>query len=298
MEPFQGQNGLYPAVPNPSNTDMNKFWIRDNYYIYKSEISKGEIGLGFKKIVEKHEDKIRYHSKQTPNYEHEHIHPRYNEDLTEVSGEWAWVQQDSVGNLLEVLTLEDHVKEAKLIYDYILNVGPVQDYGPWEEGTRTWHPASLASLHRGLTVFQERFNNIATPKHHELVDEINKLLCTTVKNYRPDLELLIVLWPQMQLSKELEPLIIRKVMSLVGTYGVRRWKHDHWTGNQWNQGTNPEWTFGLAFLYLVTGDERYLRRLQKIKKQYEKMPESFIDGEPNDNSPLLWAEAMYQNCVS
>lgn len=288
-------SGLYPAVPGETEfEDMSSYsWIRDNAYIYYSGVDQKQIGEAFAEIVRKHEDKIRYHTEHPPDEEWMHIHPRYNEELEEVPGEWGWIQQDSVGNLLEILSEQQHFEEAELVYNYLENVGLVPDYGMWEEGPRKMRPCSHAAILRGLKAYPD--------SDPEFLQHVEQKMLESLEDYRPDLSLLTLLWPKRLVDRDTEKQIMKKVQPLIRENGVVRYHGDKWNGNGFIkgpiEGNEAQWTFGLAYLYLITKDSTFLTRLEELREQAEGvLPEAFVGGEPNPNTPLLWSEAMYQHC--
>jgi len=272
-------NGLFPATTTSENPDMQHYWIRDNYWIWRSGYYTEEIAEAFRYIIGNHEHKIREAIKTPPKEEWEHIHPRYDQDLMEIDGEWGWIQHDSVGNLLEVMVVHDHAYEANLLINYIRSTTPLitPGYGPWEDEKKR-HSYSLACIWRGLYkagLFEE------------------------AKQYKKDAKLLAVQ------KKELEDLMAMVQLEAkglaenaadiveTGEYGVTRYESDNWTGEDFSAETEPEWPLGLCFMYMATGDNKYLNRLRDVEALFGAMPESVINDKPNTNTPLIWTEAMY-----
>jgi len=291
--PFQpSQNGLYPATTSKQNPDMQYFWIRDNYWIYKSGISQQSIGEAFATIVRKHEHKIKCTINSRPCHEWEYIHPRYSENLEELDGEWGWIQNDCVGNLLEVLTLEGFEDEAELVFRYIKenNLYGVEGYGFWEDEKKI-HGSSLAALYRGVSCFQPQ--GWERVKYQEQVMEIMR------GKERVDLQDLTVLWPVQVVNDDLRKQIVYRVQEeILGEYGVKRYKGDDWNGECFEGVVEPEWPIGLAYLYLITGEERFRSRLRELRDCFGCLPESFIEGEPNCNKPLIWSEALFYKVMN
>lgn len=78
LKEFQSENGLFPAVPD-GEKGMDNYWIRDNYFVYKSlssEEMRQDIYEGFEKIVSNHEENILDSVENPPEREWQHIHPR------------------------------------------------------------------------------------------------------------------------------------------------------------------------------------------------------------------------------
>lgn len=283
------ENGLFPAVPDPENIDMSSYWIRDNYWVYRAGYNKEEIGKAFREIVRKHEGKIRDAIKSPPEEEWQHIHPRYDSELEEADGEWAWIQHDSVANLLEVMVEEGHDYEANLLLKYLESVDPImlKGYGPWEDEKKS-HAYSLASVARALRgagkisqAYDFRHEAAEIIRDEEV--ELAQLMAALQLN-REDLA--------EETAKEIED------EGYVGDYGVIRYEGDKWTGDTFDDiMAEPEWCFGLYYMYKATEDDKYLKRMKKIVDEFGEVPESFVDGAPNNNSPLIWAEALFAEAI-
>ncbi|MFW6173234.1 MAG: glycoside hydrolase family 15 protein [Elusimicrobiota bacterium] len=279
---------LFPAVPGKGGM-MNRYWIRDNYYIYHaaSDETKERIYKGFEKIVKKHEDNIRAAVENPPKEDYQHIHPVYNQDYNEIDGDWGFVQNDSVGNLLEVLARHNS-PYAELIYDYLMAIEwwKCPDFGMWEEGPKRMHVGSLAACIRGLEQYY---------KNDKVIEAIEKI-DNIISNWKPDLEFLSILYPRTKgfVDESSKKIIIELIKPLMGEWGVKRYIGDRWNGATRTAETEPEWPLGFCFLYEITGDDYYLKRLDTIKNTFGYIPESIIDGKPNCNTPLNWAEFWFR----
>ena len=151
---------LFPAVPGNGGV-MNRIWIRDNYYIYISSRphTRERIFKGFESIVQKYESYIKAATEVPPKYDYQHIHPVYTQELEQIGGDWGFVQNDAVGNLLEVLALHNS-PYAKVIYDYLISIKfwECPDFGFWEE-KKEIHPCSIGSCLRGVMSYQTATNS-------------------------------------------------------------------------------------------------------------------------------------------
>lgn len=279
------ENGLFPATPSSKNLDMSKYyWLRDNYWIYRSGYYRDSIKTAFNKIVDNISEKLEYHIvNEPPTASYQYIHPRYTSELNEVKGEWGRPQVDSIGYLLEVVEGEER---KKLLYDYLSSIGVQTGYGPWEEKPRKLHEYSLAVLFRG--VYKTEFTG-----RYSIMDYIQYLLLTKKRlDSSLDLEKVMAnaVTPYYNQST-LEDMI----QKLKGEYGLIRYPEDRWDGFTKSAGQTYEWPLGLAFAYLATGDKKYFNELEEIHENYDGIPESINPetGEPNVNQPLIWAEAMY-----
>lgn len=288
-------NGLYPAVPDPENPDMKYYWIRDNYWIWKATREKS-IPEAFAEIVDNHAVEIRHTAMADDPADYHHIHPRYDENLEEIEGDWGWLQWDSVGNLLEVLSYAtnsdeygDYSREADIVANYIdsFDFHVIPDHGMWEDG-KDINPSSIAAVIRGFLEYGRSF------EHPKLVEWREQMI-----RYMPQKNLSAATC--LHLADEVIPpymkrLQIQHLEDLERDHGLIRYPGDRWDGEKWREGEEPQWVIGLGFMYLLTGERKYWERLKKLKKEYGELPESFIDGEPNGNQPLIWSEAMYELC--
>lgn len=275
------ENGLFPAT-TADNPEMNQYWIRDNYWIWRSGFYTEEIEQAFRKIVNKHEDKIKYHIENHPPEETwQHIHVKYDENLEEVTGNWAHDQLDTIGYLMDVL---GHSREGHLVKHYFDNVGIFPGHGPWESGkTVKYHPYCIMKMRESLRKWYGQDKPVTK--------YLYRLSNRKYIKYRDDLELLM-----MQTVNSENPILWQDpTAELTTQFGVKRFEGDEWNGEEHAAKTEPAWPLGLAFKYVVTEDEKYMRQLDKIHKRYGEIPELINPKTtaPGINSPLIWAEAMY-----
>lgn len=305
LEEHQNSNGLFPAAVNSKSELMNKcFWIRDNYYIYLAVRPKIK-----KKIISAFQDIVDYLDylgkfKFKPTQDWMYIHPRYDKNLKEISGPWAWVQNDCAGNLLEILSDARDKKRGRLIVDYLetIEYWRCPDFGFWEEEPKEVRSSSLAACIRGLEKYHKKIQKTKKPTKNfkELIEKgyesLEFLLPNETKTRLYDLALLSLIYPKQIISKDIKEKIIQNTnLFLEGLKGVKRYIGDVWDGKEKSLGKYKEmqWTMGLPWLYLCTKETEYLRRAIKIKQEFKTMPEGIIDNLPNSTPHLLWSEAMY-----
>ena len=304
LESCQHENGLFPASIGSKNKLMNEyFWIRDNYYVYLAadSLSKLKIIRAFQKIADYNKKLEKFDYKPLADFNY--IHPRYNKKLEEIPGGWAWVQNDSVGNLLEVLSQAKDKYYADKLVKYLATIEfwSCPDSGFWEEG-KELRSSSLAACLRGLESYENNFGD--NRKTREMLNKGYESLKSILPNETPtrksDLALLSLIYPgelnHNIITKELKQKIIENVIPLVRDYGIIRYHGDKWNGADWSLGEGKEmqWTMGLPWLYLCTGQKEYLEKTREIKLRYGTMPEGIVDGNPNCTSCLFWSEAMYK----
>ncbi len=284
------ENGLFPAAPNSSNNDMaNYYWLRDNYWIWRSGFYQEEIKEAFTKIVENISNKLAHHSRNQPVKNYEFIHPRYNSYLEEAQGEWGRPQIDSIAYLLDVVEKEDLIKK---LLGYLSTLGVVRGYGPWEEPPKKLHPYSAKILYNVLE--RNDFNYADATILYEIQEYAFEIAKLHTRLYRDDLEIVMATAVDKTYPTvfDVEPVI----NSLEGRYGLRRYLGDTWNGETHSTDTEWNWPLGLCFAYLATGNQRFIQKLDYIHFIYpEGLPEMInpVNGEANINTPLIWAEAMY-----
>lgn len=311
LEKYQHKNGLFPAAVGPDTHPMMKnFWIRDNYYIYLAvnEESKNRMIHAFQNIVDylKHLGKFDY----KPTEDYMYIHPRYNENLKEIPGEWAWVQNDSVGNLLEVLADVGDRKRTKLIVDYLetIEYWNCPDSGFWEE-KKEIRSSSLAACIRGLENYHKKIQKTKEPSKSlkEMIEKgyksLESLLPNETETRAFDLALLSTIYSKQVVSNDIKEKITMNIYNHLYSekysWGVKRYVGDTWNGkdNNLGKGKEMQWTMGLPWLYLASKKIFPLQKATIIKQKYGTMPEGIIDGKPNCTKHLLWAEAMYKLAI-
>ena len=319
IEKHQFKNGLYPASVGSENRIMRNYgWVRDTRFIFDavSEDSRNKIISAFQTIVDKIKEKGKFDYSNTDwSQDWVHIHPLYDENLeekTEVG--WGYVQNDSVGNVLEIFSEARDEGRARLIVDYLDEVEywVCPDYGFWEEGPKQVRSSSLAACIRGLESYQRNFkmDSKVRRKTDSMIDSGYMALCKILpwetEGRKSDMALLSLLYPgrldEGVITSKMKQYILKNIMPLLADndtgriFGVKRYIGDKWDGksNSLIGGNEMQWTMGLPWLYLATGNEKYLERARELKKEFGTLPEGFIGGKPNCTPCLLWAEAIYR----
>jgi len=305
LENYQSRNGLFPAAINSKNELMNeRFWIRDNYYIYLAvdlEIKK-RMFHAFEDLVDYLDHLGKFNHR--PTEEWMYIHPLYDKDLKEIDSGWSWVQNDCAGNLLEILSEGADKRRSTFILNYLDNIEywKCPDYGFWEEGPREIRSSSLAACIRGIESFEKNINvTEQTIYLKNKGDEALRSLLpdeTPTRNY--DLALLSVIYPKQLVDDDMKQRILNNTrLHLEKTWGIIRYPGDKWDGQKWDLGKGKEmpWPIGLAWKSLAGKEASSLLRLIEIKKRSGKIPGGIIEGMPNCTPLSLWAEAMYKLAI-
>lgn len=311
---YQNARGLFPAAIASENQLMQElFWIRDNYYIWLSLDGERKelMTRGFQSLFDVHKEKISIHTAKKPREEWEYIHPLYklednfyeinhNVPLEKQIG-WPWVQNDSIGNLLEILSFTEDFQRASLLVDYLRTIEyySCPDSGFWERG-KELRSSSIAACIRGLQAFQEKFSY----DQQNLIEQGYKTLRGIFPKETPtrneDLALLSLIYPgkldEHYLPEGFKEKVISQVQPLIGERGLKRYLGDEWAGKEGiflNEGEEMEWTLGLPWMYLATREEKYFMKAKEIKEKLEYLPEGFVRGEPNCTRCLFMSEAFY-----
>ncbi len=323
---FQSVNGLFPAAISSKNQCMQEwFWLRDNYFAWLAlnGTLQGEYVVnGFQQIFDNHEDKIRKNGVERcfPSEDYMHIHPVYkslNGKLVELNVDssgnyvskekqinWPWIQNDAVGNFLEVLACAEDKSRAELLVDYldVIRYWESEDDGFWERGPKCVRASSLASCIRGLEKYQQRFSHPRIVVE-DLISLGYERLFRTLPNESnvrsADLALATVLWPGVsrKIPDELREKVLVNLQMLEGELGFRRYLGDDWDGEKdrkVSRGEEMQWTMGLPWFGIIINEKSYFDKTAGIKNKFGYLPEGFVDGKPNCTNGLIMAEAIYE----
>ena len=278
------KNGLYPAVPfnTTKNKDMEGYWIRDNYWIWRTNIGNNKFGTAIKNIFDAYKDLIKI-GKVFP--------VKYDKIPYIQIKEWSNFQLDAYANMLEVLAQHREKEKVKEMMKYVLKLYPKKESGIWEE-EKKYNPYSFACLARAFRKVDELdiFDSKA------LASRFENIALTLVKGGEPDLQNLLLPLMTKQFFKHRQE-IVAETLPLMGEHGVKRYEGDRWSGVERDLESEPEWTLGyLAMKHYMPMFPVAGGTVGEKAEGYEDLengvPESFIDGEPNENQPLIWAEAL------
>lgn len=323
LEDHLDDNNLFPASMESNNELMNKlFWIRDNYYLWLAMGggAKDKMTGAFQKIFDYNNFLGKFDC--LPKEEKHFINPLYTRNIEEIKGGWAFIQTDTYGNLLEIFSKTKDKGRADTMLKYLEDISFWQrsDYGFWECGKPELHASSLAACLRGIREYE---NNFKQTSNSEKLKHLGRGALSTVllkgeaHTREKDLATLSLLYPgnlpEEIITPDIKKKIISNVKDLEGEFGFKRYFNDIWNGKtqhdgcknhpEFIQGTEMQWTLGLPWMALVTGDESYLKRAEAIKDQYGTLPEGFVPIDRNDLSKgwqpngtpcLFWSEAMYK----
>jgi hypothetical protein len=296
---------LLPAAP--VEHCYRNFWLRDGWYIgmCSDEPTRKRLWRGMVRIIDNYKWKLEYHSKIAPVHLWEHIHVRYSPEGYEIYEGWMHNQWDSIGNVLEVVIDEGRTDLAGLLVDY-LNTAKFYRRpaaGAWED-RNTSDAYSLAScihaLQRAKKALPQRYEQIDRLVRHSL-RRLNLLLPYATGERQVCLSLLGIIWPfNLAGPYRDEILTLVKKHLKKEPFGFIRYRGDKYDGEYMSRrdGNEIPWLLGDLFMHKIEPDNpEWMYRIEKAKEHFGFMPEGFFPEsmKPNRNSPLLWAEALYNS---
>lgn len=321
---LQTETGLFTASSQGVVTGYDKAWLRDVFFIVWSFYETGDYATTQKaakallSIFAKHQDKIKWAIENRPYETWQYIHARFHpETFEEFWEEWGNKQHDAVGEVLNLLvTLEldgygvietdDERRVTQKIIDYLYNIEYWRDpdNGIWEENMEV-HASSIGSVVAALRK-AERVDWLTVPTDAIAHGEhaLRALLPRESVTKFSDLALLTLMYPFAVTTPEEDREILRNVeYHLTRDKGVIRYKLDrYYNKNEDGYSEEAEWCFGLSWLtiiYAERGDKErawhYLERARSCVTKDGYVPELYYShtADPNENTPLGWAESMY-----
>jgi phosphorylase kinase alpha/beta subunit len=315
LDSLRYSNGLFAASRHDVGTGYNVAWIRDNVYaaIGMETVSKTKAVAAFHTLLDiflKHEYKIDWAIKESPDSSFKYIHARYHpETLEEFHEEWGNKQHDAVGAFLfkvgelerkgiKVLRNRHDKRVIKKLVQYLESIeywhNP--DNGMWEENEEV-HASSIGACLAGL----EQIKHIVyVPKH--LIDKgrdaLNRLLPCESETKNVDLALLSLIYPYNIVTPEQAKHIVENVEEmLVRNKGVIRYTGDKY----YDANGEAEWTFGFPWLAIIFKQMKmphkyafYMRKTVEAMNDKGELPELYYANSNyyNANCPLGWAQAM------
>lgn len=321
---LQTESGLFTASTQGVVTGYDKAWLRDVYFIVLSFYETGDYETTKKaakallSIFAKHQDKIKWAIENRPYETWQYIHARFHpETFEEFWEEWGNKQHDAVGevlNLLVTLELDGHSvietdeerRVTQKIIDYLYNIEYWHDpdNGIWEENMEV-HASSVGSVVAALKKAQQ-LDWLSVPEGAIERGEqaLRELLPRESVTKFSDLALLTLLYPFAVTTPEEDHEILRNAeYHLARDKGVIRYKLDrYYNKNEDGYSEEAEWCFGLSWLaiiYAERGDREraqyYLERARATVTEEGYVPELYYShtDNPNENTPLGWAESMY-----
>lgn len=321
---LQTDSGLFTASSQGVVTGYDKAWLRDVFFIVYSFYETGDYATtkqaakALLQIFAKHQDKIHWAIDNRPYETWQYIHARFHpETFEEFWEEWGNKQHDAVGEVLNLLvTLEldgesviETEEERRVTQKIVEYLGSIEywhdpDNGIWEENMEV-HASSIGSCVAALKKAKQ-VEWLEVPDEYITRGEeaLRALLPRESVTKFADLALLTLLYPFRVTTEEETQEILRNVTyHLERDKGVIRYKLDrYYNQNDDGYSEEAEWCFGhswLAIIYAERGErdlaERYLALARSCVTKDGFVPELYYShtDNPNENTPLGWAESMY-----
>ena len=303
--------GAIMAAPSSA---YRTFWIRDQLYCALALRHAGQheeatrafgIVLG---VLRRYRHKIQHGPWE--GYPHRYsgyLHCKYREDLEEVTDDWGHHQLDAIGLLfytaaeMRYVLQEEDLSNLRFLVRYVetARYWCDPDIGMWEENCDP-HASSIGAVVNGLRSLRSL---VEVPEW--LIEEgqqaLGRLLPNESQYHTTDLALLSLVWPHRILLGDNAIAVIERVESeLVRPHGTVRYIGDRYAGpDKWTaESVEPEWPMGFFWLSIcraITGgreqSREWLRRGLHEATEHSYLPEMYVAGAPNDNTPLAWAHA-------
>lgn len=317
-------SGVFTASAHNVHTGYDKAWLRDNYFTVLSFLEVGDIPVvqetarALLLLFMKHAEKIDWAIEHKPYETWQYIHARFHpETFEEYWEEWGNRQNDAVGEVLDlIVTLEglgqgvvetdEERAVVQKIIDYLVRIEYWHDLdnGIWEEGMEV-HASSIAAVVSALKKAKE-VSWLSVPEGviEKGENALRALLPRESQEKFADLAQLSILYPFRQATEEETLTILRNVeYHLTRDKGVIRYKNDrYYNANVDGHSEEAEWCMGLSWLSIIYAErgerekaEWYLMHAKSTITTEGKIPELYYShtGNPNENTPLGWAESMY-----
>ncbi len=322
LQALRYPTGLFAASSKNVSTGYNVAWIRDNIYqaIGMEQFDAKEAVKTYQALLDvllKHEYKIDWAIREKPDTKHKYIHARYHPiTFDEFDQEWGNKQNDAIGAFLfkvgelhekGLSVLRDH-NDSRLVQKLVYYLESIQywqdlDNGVWEENEEV-HASSVGACVAGLIKIQ-KLVYVPDELYLKGLETLNALLPHESVTKETDLALLTLIYPYNIATPEQRCAILKNIEEkLVRGKGVIRYMDDCYYAKD---GKEASWTVGfpwLAKIYKQLGDQKkykhYLKKTHEVMLSNGELPELYLgDGEePNENTPLGWAQAMYLVAVS
>jgi phosphorylase kinase alpha/beta subunit len=324
VKKLQKPTGVFTASAHTVGTGYDKAWLRDIYFILLCFLETGDIetvktaARALLSVFIKHEEKINWAIKNKPHETWQYIHARFNpETFEEYWEEWGNRQNDAVGEVLNIIVelelrgqsiIENDAERAlvqKVIsYLVTLEYWHDSDNGIWEENLEI-HASSVASVVAALKKAQKvEWLTVPEGVIEKGEQALRKLLPRESQQKFCDLALLTILYPFHEATEEETLSILRNVeYHLTKDKGVIRYKSDrYYNQNEDGYSEEAEWCMGLSWLAIIYAQrgekekaEYYLQRARETITPAGQIPELYFShtAQPNENTPLGWAESMY-----
>jgi phosphorylase kinase alpha/beta subunit len=282
------------------------------------------------KIFIKHKEKIKWAGKNKPYETFQYIHARYNpETFEEFWEEWGNKQNDAIGAILfkigdlekkgiKIIESDEEKEVLQILVDYLNSIEYWHDpdNGVWEEYEEV-HASSVGACLAGLKSIAKT-GLVQIPLHliEKGEESLKKLIPRESKSKFVDLALLSLIYPfNIVPEKEARDIIRHIEYHLKRDRGIIRYKNDrYYNKNEDQVSEEAEWCFGFPWLSIIynnwskdkmkfgaiTDEQDGQKAAEYLEKSFktiykDQIPELYYSDsdQPNDNTPLGWAESLF-----
>ena len=315
LEKLRDDKGAFLAA---NSDDYHACWMRDQLYanfayFYLGEIDKFTVGIHIVfDMLHNAREKIEAATCNPPKAIYEYIHAKYcHQTLGEITDDWGHHQVDAVGQFLymvgfahqngiNVVRNDDDRDMLQLLVAYLTSVRywEYPDNGMWEEWMEL-HTSSIGAAVKGLELIKKQRLAVVTDA---LIREGRTALFSILPNETPlrnqDMAQLSLMWPYNLLPQDIEDIVLHRIEThLIQSKGVNRYLDDNYYRS--DNGISAEWTMGFFWLALVhhkRGEivqaKYWFCRGMKTMTEEGDLPELYVNGEPNPNTPLAWSHSL------
>lgn len=320
-------NGLYIASPS---VHYSAVWIRDTLYISLPYLNKQSNTYEraihrLLDLLKEYEWKIDIHIKNRPHEAWQYIHAKYDAlHVRELLEPWGHAQHDAIGMLLWSVG-EGERRGKKIIRDYkdrevvqklvyylqSCEYWKDEDNGMWEE-KREIHASSVGACVSGLRSVKYLVE-VPSQLIRKGLMTLEELQSNETQTRTEDLSQLSLIYPHRVYSRSTALKVIERIeKTLLRRNGVIRYVGDSYYSTIEKEGrhhppshyygTEAEWCLGLSWLaicHMEFGNferaDAYIKRTEEIMLSDGSLPELYYANtdNPNPNTPLGWANAMY-----
>lgn len=317
-------NGLY--IASTGDYYRQFCWLRDCFYeslpslTLEPELYKQTYHtiLDYLKMIEKKYKKFSSmienpHPKEAYRYLHARISVK---TFDEVHEHWQNKQNDVPSCLLygialgenqglDIIRDYDDIHIINLMIKYLEAIEYWKDFDSslWEEDEAN-RASSIGTCIAGLTAIKNLNNpNIIIPEHLIMKGKIvlSQLLPNETKYRDVDMALLTLIYPFKVVNDEQRDKILYNVETkLLREYGCLRYIGDYYYNANYNNllGNEAQWSLGdlyLTNIYIDMGNiEKAKYHLHRVlgRCQDGNIPELYVNGVANCNTPLGWSLAL------
>ena len=146
---------------------------------------------------------------------------------------WSFVQSDTYGNLLEVMSAVGDRRRADIMLGYLDKVAfwGLKDYGFWECDERMIHASSLAACLRGIEKYKSSFGRSVGEMRISGYDSLRGVLKSGESLVREsDLAMMSLLYPGGLDKNVVDAKMKREIFGKVDSLDGKRFDGDDWDG--------------------------------------------------------------------